>query len=616
MVVLESLEVRQLLSVSGPTAYEQYMLELINLERSNPEGEAVRLGLGSINEGLPAGTISADAKQPLAFNLDLIEAARVHSAWMLENQLFQHEGEGGNSADDRMIDAGYSFSGTYRWSENIAWRGSSGSLELTDSTRYVEEVQLFKNQSTVGRGHRRNLMDPQVREVGIGILTGSFLEYNAEMVTQNFALSGSSVFLTGVAYNDVVTRDSFYTPGEGLGGVSISARRLSDNALFTTSTWSSGGYTLALAPGTYSVTGSGNGINLQYTITISTQNIKRDFVVQNNTPPTNLQLSRKTVTERTPIGTTIGSFSVTDPDAGDAITYALVSGAGSADNAAFRISGNRLQVNAEFDYDGQREYFIRVRVTDLAGSFCESSYIIQVTDAPDPMTITGTGAKDIITASMSGGVLSVYVNGTPFSAVAADVSVLIIDALGGDDSIKIASSVTLPCSILGGDGNDTIYGGSGNDTIRGGNGKDFIRGYAGNDSILGDAGNDTIYGGTGADTLSGGLDADLLSGEAGNDRILGDGGNDRVYGGSGNDTLYGSAGNDSLSGGDGNDSLNGSYGADTLNGGAGRDTMSGGSGVDRFYAKDGYRDVLYGGTSVSYARRDAIDGLDGLWYFF
>ena len=43
------------------------------------------------------------------------------------------------------------------------------------------------------------------------------------MVTEDFATAARSVFLTGVAYTDGVTNDNFYTLGEGLGGVTVTA---------------------------------------------------------------------------------------------------------------------------------------------------------------------------------------------------------------------------------------------------------------------------------------------------------------------------------------------------------------------------------------------------------
>src|ERR1700741_4867830 len=59
-------------------AQEQLLLEMINRARLDPNGEAARLGI-TLNEGLAAGTISADAKQPLAGNNQLARAAEGHS---------------------------------------------------------------------------------------------------------------------------------------------------------------------------------------------------------------------------------------------------------------------------------------------------------------------------------------------------------------------------------------------------------------------------------------------------------------------------------------------------------------------------------------------------------
>ena len=50
-----------------PTAMEVYFITLINRARTNPTGEAARYGI-TINEGLPADTISRTPLPPLAIN--------------------------------------------------------------------------------------------------------------------------------------------------------------------------------------------------------------------------------------------------------------------------------------------------------------------------------------------------------------------------------------------------------------------------------------------------------------------------------------------------------------------------------------------------------------------
>ncbi|NJL46478.1 MAG: hypothetical protein HC929_01825 [Leptolyngbyaceae cyanobacterium SM2_5_2] len=99
------------------------------------------------------------------------------------------------------------------------------------------------------------------------------------MTTQKFAKSGTAFYLTGVVFDDKVLNDDFYSVGEGLGGITVTARRSTDNAVFSTTTFGSGGYQLALAPASYQVTFSGGGLTSPVTrnITLGSQNAKVDL---------------------------------------------------------------------------------------------------------------------------------------------------------------------------------------------------------------------------------------------------------------------------------------------------------------------------------------------------
>lgn len=78
------------------------------------------------------------------------------------------------------------------------------------------------------------------------------------------------------------------------------------------------------------------------------------------------------------------------------------------------------------------------------------------------------------------------------------------------------------CSVVGGNGNDTLTGtgaadvlcgGPGNDTLTGAGGNDLILGNLGNDRLLGGPGNDNLQGGTGTtDSCTGGPGTDTSSG--------------------------------------------------------------------------------------------------------
>ena len=274
---IELLEPRRLMSVTQPTAAEQYMLELINSARANPAAEAASLGI-DLNEGLAAGTISTDPKQPVAFNPSLIDAARAHDAWMIQNNTFAHN-EGSIDPGAQMRAAGYPFSGSWSWGQNIAFRGQTPDAPPLVPTVRQEEQDLFIDRSEPGRGHRLNLLSPDFKELGVGVATGAFQGYNSVLATQDFAYEGGDSFLTGVAYADTVVADQFYTPGEGLAGITITATRASDNAVFTATTWSSGGYSLPLDSGTYTVTASGPGLPTTTVpnVVIGSQNVKLDF---------------------------------------------------------------------------------------------------------------------------------------------------------------------------------------------------------------------------------------------------------------------------------------------------------------------------------------------------
>lgn len=273
-----------------PNPHEQYLLELMNRGRADPSAEAARYGV-ALNEGLEPGTISSDPKQPLALNIYLVDAARQHSQWLLDTDTFSHTGSGGSNPGDRMADAGYAFTGAWGWGENIAWKGTTGS---PDVIAYVAELHqgLYVDEGIEGRGHRLNQLHPGYREVGIGIREGIFSldrEYNSVMISEDFAYAGPDGFLTGVAYDDDrIMDDDFYTPGEGLGDITVTAVREADGAEYAVSTWASGGYSLALPSGTYTIAASGDALGGTVTyerVVLAGENVKRDFTPDRITEP-------------------------------------------------------------------------------------------------------------------------------------------------------------------------------------------------------------------------------------------------------------------------------------------------------------------------------------------
>lgn len=254
------------------TSYEQYMLELVNRARADPGAEASRLGI-DLNQGLPAGTLVDTPKQPLAFHSALIDSSRAHSTWMLDNDVFSHTGVNGSSAGDRMTAAGYPFSGSWTWGENIAYKATTA--PSFDQSAYTLDLH---NNLFLSPGHRENILKDSFDEIGIGLINGDYDGYNSWMGTQNFAASGGTPgpLLTGVVYDDS-NSNGFYDPGEGASGVTI---RLSDGSETTTS--ATGGYALPYSGSGSQVAtffGGSVGAAINQNFVATGKNVKLDYLV-------------------------------------------------------------------------------------------------------------------------------------------------------------------------------------------------------------------------------------------------------------------------------------------------------------------------------------------------
>ena len=252
------------------TAAEQYLIELINRARLDPSAEAKRYGL-DLNADVTEHTITTSAKQVLAPDQALEKAAVAHSDWMLEANTFSHTGVQNSDPAARMAKAGYDLTGSYAWRENLAWMGSTGDINLQDVISKHHEG-LYRSA-----GHRVNTFAENVREIGVGQVAGKFINngtsYNSSMLTENFALSGKDVFITGVTYADRNGND-FYNIGEGRSDYNIKAAGIFAEVA------DAGGYALALDSGRpvdVTVLKAGKVIS-ELAVDMSDGNVKLDVV--------------------------------------------------------------------------------------------------------------------------------------------------------------------------------------------------------------------------------------------------------------------------------------------------------------------------------------------------
>lgn len=503
---IAALEQRLVFAAVAASAYEQYMLELVNRGRANPAAEAARLGV-QLNEGVTGTQISTAAKQPLVMNSFLTGSARDHVTWLRVNDLFQHEGINGSNPQQRMAASGYPFGSTFGYAENLGLTLGSSLGDLSERTETLYK-NLFVDANVAGRGHRTTLLNNAMEEVGIGIVSGDYTynghDWTAILAGQDFAYTTArGPFLTGVVYKDDLNPDDFYSPGEGKAGFVITATS-STGIVRTTVSDEAGGYALQLDPGTYTVTAVGAGITGVATfsdVVVGSQNVKRDFEA--------------------------------DQFAG---------GTSSASSIANVLNGN-LTVNG-------------TTKSDRLSIFMEGTNVaVQLGDAKLTFPL-GLVKRVIVNAG----------TGNDYVVVGEDVpSASILGGAGNDTLIGTSNSDT----IFGGDGNDQINGGGGNDVLFGDAGTDSLNGEGGKDVIHGGDGNDRVQGAGGNDMLFGDGNDDRLYGGAGNDQLDGGGNIDRLYGEDGDDILTGGGSNDRLYGGDGNDDMWGGRGKDYFEGGAG-----------------------------------------------
>jgi hypothetical protein len=143
------------------------------------------------------------------------------------------------------------------------------------------------------------------------------------------------------------------------------------------------------------------GLTTEKQFTISVTNV--------NEAPTDIALSASSVAENASVGTTVGTLSTTDVDAGDTFTYTLVAGTGSTDNASFSIVGNTLKTAASFNYEVKRSYSVRVRSADAGDLTTEKQFTIDVTnvnEAPADIAVSATSVAENTIIGTSVGTLS------------------------------------------------------------------------------------------------------------------------------------------------------------------------------------------------------------------
>jgi uncharacterized protein YkwD len=532
----ETLESRTLLS--GPSAREQQMLELINRLRLHPAAE-LPLILQSkdpdVQNALSFFHVDVNALKgqwagltpvaPLAWNDALAKSALAHTRQMLAFDRQSHQLPGEAPLLSRAQTAGYqnaSFVG-----ENVfAFTNSVEHAEAGFAVDWGDGPHGLQSPA----GHRDNLMAGVFNEVGISVQDSQAgKSVGPLLVTQDFGARRDQLpFLLGVVYEDK-NRDNAYTPGEGVANATIVASGKAGT--FTVGSAAAGGYQMQLPPGTYTVTASGDGLKgfaSLGNVVIAGDNVKRDFprgiFKSDTTPPTPRLAPASAVAP----GALSQTFSVTYSDAGliDAgsistgdirvdgpngfSTIAQLVSVDQRQNGPSRTATYRFSApGGFFDSSDNGIYTLNLQadqVRDINGNALAATQLGSLSVNEPPVVLSSTGAlvvngtagNDHIDLRLSGASLVVKLNASTFTFNYKSVRRINVFALAGDDVVTIAGGI-LASTLDGGIGNDTLSGTGGNDTLYGDGGNDLLMGNYGNDLLIGGGGADTLDGGAGLD---------------------------------------------------------------------------------------------------------------------
>ncbi|MGH0320360.1 hypothetical protein RWA03_22170 (plasmid) [Sinorhizobium meliloti] len=351
-----------------------------------------------------------------------------------------------------------------------------------------------------------------------------------------------------------------------------------------------------------------------------------------NLPPSTITLSNNSIAENSPVGTTIGTLSATDPE-GQPLTYQLADSGGGL----VKLDGNKVQLAKPVSYEELQGKTFQVEVSDGVNKVLKKLFV-SIEDVDEPPHLIWMGGAEV-PEDMKVGTVYDYVSGVdPEDSV---LTFKLIDDAGGTfklvgaNAIQLAKPVdfekapTKTVTFEVSDGKFTVVKSftiniadvnEGPSALTLSNSK--IAETASIDTLIGSfvavdpEGDEVEYwlkdsaGGTFwivdnklyvndslsyetqqsytitvvVSNASGSFTKDFvigvtdvietIVGNSSSQTMMGGIGADKIMAGSGNDTLIGNAGDDLLFGELGNDTILGGAGKDRLDGGAGNDTAS------------------------------------------
>lgn len=276
--------------MANPTDLEQYIVELTNRFRIDPGGAYDRvvddepsstgydptvtaaLQFFNVNLDLLKEELGALPQvQPLVWNDDLNEAAQLHTQRMKNQDSQSHQLPGEGDLGERVRDAGYMHT---RATENVF---AFGETPLHIHQAFTVDWGEGPNGMQSPRGHRENLIEAGMREIGVGSLTDNdpSTSVGPILLTENLGVrSTAGPFLLGAAFKDK-DRDDHFSFNEGMGGMKVKVGGRGGDK-----TAPSGGYGVETGEGTFNVILKGRPVKgkIQASVEIGEDNFKIDLM--------------------------------------------------------------------------------------------------------------------------------------------------------------------------------------------------------------------------------------------------------------------------------------------------------------------------------------------------
>ena len=293
----------------------------------------------------------------------------------------------------------------------------SASYTLTDDAGGRFNINASTGEITVADG---SLLDHEAagsHDVTVQVTDGAGNSY-AETFTITVSDVNEAPTDLNLAGNSIAENS---TNGASVGSVSVTDPDAADSASYALTDDAGGRFTINAstgeitvadgslldheAAGSHDVTvqvtdGAGNSYAETFTITVSDV----------NEAPTDLNLAGNSIAENSTTGASVGSVSVTDPDAADSASYALTDDAGGR----FDINASTGEITVAdgslLDHEAAGSHDVTVQVTDGAGNSYAETFTITVSDvneAPTDLNLVGNSVAENSTNGSSVGSVSV-----------------------------------------------------------------------------------------------------------------------------------------------------------------------------------------------------------------